>query len=113
MMLFFNVSACLITNGNCTEWSAIWSKIKRVIMICNQKFDFRPKLYDTKCNFHFVIFILKSTSGNTSLFKKNTSELAPSRTWEQNDRDIKHLALLNIFGDRALDLEVSAKAWRI
>ena len=26
----------------------------------NAKFDFTPKLHDTKCNFHFIIFILKS-----------------------------------------------------
>ena len=76
------------------EWSAIWSEIKRVIIksICNHKFDFRPKLHDTKCNFHFITFVLKSTSGNASLFTKNTPELAPSRniaTCEQNGRDIK------------------------
>ena len=59
--------------------------------ICNHKFDFRPKLHDTKCNFHFITFILKSTSGNVSLFTKNTPELAPScniATCEQNGRDI-------------------------
>ncbi len=61
----------LVNNGNCTEWRAIWSEIKRVhdykiarprsgSAICNHKFDFRPKLPDTKCNFHFIIFILKS-----------------------------------------------------
>ena len=27
---------------------------------CNHKFDFSPKLHDTKFNFHFIIFILKS-----------------------------------------------------
>ena len=85
----------MIYNGNCTEWSAIWSEIKRVIykiVICNHKFDFRPKLHDTKCNYHFITFILKSTSGNASLFTKNTPELAPScniATCEQNGRDIK------------------------
>ena len=46
-----------INNGNCTDWSAIWSEIKRVIT-SNHKFDFRPKLHDTKCNFHFIVFIL-------------------------------------------------------
>ena len=32
-----------VNNGNCTEWSAIWSEIKRVITksICNHKFDFQ------------------------------------------------------------------------
>ena len=67
---------------------AIWSEIKRVIT----KFDFRPKLHDTKRNLHFVTSILKSTSGNASLFRKNTPELAPSfniATYEQNGRDIK------------------------
>ena len=48
-----------INNGNCTEWSAIWCEIKRVITKLH-KFDFTPKLHDTKCNFHFIIFILKS-----------------------------------------------------
>ena len=34
-----------------------WSGIE----ICNHKFDFRqPKLHNTKCNFHLIIFILKS-----------------------------------------------------
>ena len=60
---------------------------------CNHKFDFRPKLHDMKCNFHFVTYILKSKSGaNASLLTKNTSELAPScniATCEQNGRDIK------------------------
>jgi hypothetical protein len=28
--------------------------------ICDHKFDFSPKLHDTKFNFHFIIFILKS-----------------------------------------------------
>ena len=60
----------VIYNGNCTEWSAIWCEIKRVITkiarprsgsaICKHKFDFTPKLHDMKCNFHFIIFILKS-----------------------------------------------------
>ena len=60
--------------------------------ICNHKFDFRPKLHDTKCNFHFITFILKSTSGNVSLFTKYAPELAPScniATCEQNGRGIK------------------------
>ena len=75
-------------HGNCTEWGAIWSEIKprdykiarprSGSAICNHKFDFRPKLHDTKCNFHFITFILKSTSGNASLFTKYAPELAPS-----------------------------------
>ena len=66
------------------------ARLQRVI--CNHKFDFRPKLHETKCNFHFITFILKSTSGNVSLFTKNTPELAPScniATCEQNGRDVK------------------------
>ena len=34
------------------------SEIVRVIWI--HKYDFRPKLYDTKFNYHLIIFILKS-----------------------------------------------------
>ena len=63
-----------------------------MITICNHKLDFRPKLHDTKCNFHFITFILKSTSGNASLFTKYEPKLAPScniATCEQNGRDIK------------------------
>jgi hypothetical protein len=30
--------------------------------ICNHKFDFTPKLHDTKCNYYFIIIILKSYS---------------------------------------------------
>ena len=58
--------------GNCTKWNAIWSEIKRVIT--NQN------LHDKMCNFHFIAFILKSTSGNTSWltkYAKSTPELAP------------------------------------
>ena len=52
--------------------------------ICNHKFDFRLNLHkfnlyqvlDIKFNFHFIIFTLKSTSGNISLLtKKNTPVL--------------------------------------
>ena len=25
--------------------------------ICNHKFDFRPILHDTKCNFHFIVWV--------------------------------------------------------
>jgi hypothetical protein len=56
-----------VDNGNWTEWSAIWSEIKRVITkshdreagvrFCNHKFDFRSKLHDTKFNFHFIILL--------------------------------------------------------
>ena len=68
-------------------WNAICSKIKRVLTkshaarprsgsaICNHKSGFRTKLHDAKCNFYFITLILKSTSGNTSLFTKNTPEL--------------------------------------
>ena len=62
----------------------------RFVITC--KFDFRPKLHDTKCNFHFITFILKSTSGNASLFTKYAPKLAPScniATCEQNGRDTK------------------------
>ena len=51
----------IIYNGNWTEWSAIWSEIIRVISrIWNHKYDFRPKLHDTKFNYHFITSILKS-----------------------------------------------------
>ena len=53
-----------INNGNWTKWSAIWCKIIRVIsnidrarsagLIWNHKYDFRPKLHDTKFNYHFI-----------------------------------------------------------
>ena len=44
----------LVNNGNWTEWSAIWSGIIRVI--CDHKYDFRPKLYDKKFHHHFIAF---------------------------------------------------------
>ena len=54
----------VINNGNWTKWSAIWSEIIRVISnieharsassIWNLKYDFRPKLHDTKFNYHFI-----------------------------------------------------------
>ena len=40
----FNVYYWYIHNGNSTEWSAIWTEIKRVITNCNHKFDFSPSL---------------------------------------------------------------------
>ena len=57
-----------INNGYWTEWSAIWSEIIRVISqarsassIWNHKYDFRPKLHDTKFNYHFIIIHLEIT----------------------------------------------------
>ena len=44
----------LVNNGNWTEWSAIWSGIIRVI--CDHKYDFRPKLHDKKFHHHFNAF---------------------------------------------------------
>ena len=44
--------------------------------IYNHKFDFRPKLHETKCNFHFITFISKFKGSNISLFTKNTPVLA-------------------------------------
>ena len=40
------MATCEIYNGYWTEWSAIWSKM-------NHTRDFRPKLHDTKFNYHF------------------------------------------------------------
>ena len=53
----------LIYNGNWTEWSAIWAEIIRVIW--NHKYDFRPKLHDTRFNYHFITSILKSPKYRT------------------------------------------------
>ena len=52
----------VIYNG--MEWSAIWSEIIRVISKSEERaarvrFDFRPKLHDTKFNYHFITAILK------------------------------------------------------
>ena len=62
----------VISNGNWTEWTAIWSEIICVILkpnehaarvwFWNHKYDFRPKLRDTKFNYHFITPILKSQS---------------------------------------------------
>ena len=52
-----------IYNGNWTEWSAIWAEIIRVIW--NHKYDFRPKLHDTRFNYHFITSILKSPKCRT------------------------------------------------
>ncbi len=40
-------------------------------VICNHKFDFRPKSLDTKSNFHFIIFILKTLSVNPFCYSVN------------------------------------------
>ena len=52
---------------------------QRGCAISNHKFDFRLNLHDTKFNFHFIIFTLKSTNGNISLLtKKNTRLYLPN-----------------------------------
>ena len=63
-----------VYNGNCTEWNVyVYKSHSRfaVVRFCNHAFDFRPKLHDTKGNFHFITLILKSTSSNASLFTKS------------------------------------------
>ena len=60
----------LINNGNCSEWSKIWAEIIRMISKSNEhaakpqvlfhKYYFRPRLYDTRFNYHFITSILKS-----------------------------------------------------
>ena len=57
-----------ISNGNWTKWSAISAEIICVISnsnehaawVSNHKYDFRPKLHDTRFNYHFITSILKS-----------------------------------------------------
>ena len=50
-LLLPSTSSLLIFNGNWTEWSAIWSEIIRVISKSwNRKYDFRPKLHNTRVN---------------------------------------------------------------
>lgn len=55
-----------ISNGNWTEWTAIWFEIILVkwvhstSLIWNHKYDFRPKLHNRKFNHHFITSILKS-----------------------------------------------------
>ena len=88
-----------INNGNCTEWSAIWSEIKRVITKSHDReagmrFVITSLISDQNCMTRSAIstFILKSTSGYASLFTKYVPKLAPSchiATCEQNGRDIK------------------------
>ena len=67
----FKLSFTQPHNDNSTEWSAIWSEIIRVISKSNERaarvrfeitgiYDFRPKLQDTKFNYHFITSILKS-----------------------------------------------------
>ena len=45
------VNRLMINNGNRNEWSAIWAEIIRVI--CNHKYDFRPKLHDTRFSYSY------------------------------------------------------------
>ena len=59
-----------IYNGNCTEWRAIWSEIKRVITkshdrVAGVRFVIASLISDQNCPTrsainHFIIFILKS-----------------------------------------------------
>ena len=43
----------MIYNGSCSEWSAIWSEIKRVI----------TKLHDAKCNSTLLYTVMSEKSG--------------------------------------------------
>ena len=62
--------ACLIYNGNWTEWSAVWSEIIRVISKSNERlarvrFEITSMISDQNCtphqfNCHFIRSILKS-----------------------------------------------------
>ena len=57
-----------VNNGNCTEWRAIWSEIKRVITkshdrVAGVRFVITSLISDQNCPpliYHFIIFILKS-----------------------------------------------------
>ena len=50
-----------IHNGNCTEWSAIWSEIIRVISKSNERAArVRFEITSTKFNYHFITSNLKS-----------------------------------------------------
>ena len=52
----------MINNGNCTEGSAIWSKIKHVITKSHDyEVWFRPK-YTTQSAITTLLFILKSNT---------------------------------------------------
>ena len=49
-------------------------------VICNHKFHSDQKLHDTKCNFHVIIFILKSKNRNITLFTNDTPPTPPPNT---------------------------------
>ena len=53
---FSNFALHVINNGNCTEWSAIWSEIKRVI----------TKSHDREAGVRFVITSLISDQNCTT-----------------------------------------------
>jgi hypothetical protein len=55
----FALPCYLIHIGNWVECNLDWNQT-RDYKICNHKFDFSPNLHDTKFNFHFIIFTLKS-----------------------------------------------------
>ena len=77
---------------NCTEWSAIWSEIKRVIQITTSLISEQNCTTQSAISTLLHSCTLKSTSGNASLFTKYAPKLAPSfniATCEQNGRDIK------------------------
>ena len=58
----------MINNGKWTEWSAIWSEFIRASSNWKRKYDFTPKLHDTKFNYRFITAILKTqNSDNTNL----------------------------------------------
>ena len=73
---FLALLSLLINYGGCAECSTIWSEIKfqRVItksFAITSLISLRSKLHSTKCNYQFIICILKSTNCNISFYTKH------------------------------------------
>ena len=69
-----NIHITVINNGNCTEWSAIWAEIIRVISKSNERAA-RVRFEITSMIGCFVFSVASSLAGKKMRFKANNGAI--------------------------------------
>ena len=69
-----NIHIIVINNGNCTEWSAIWAEIIRVISKSNERAA-RVRFEITSMIGCFVFSVASSLAGKKMRFKANNGAI--------------------------------------
>ena len=69
-----NIHIIVINNGNCTEWSAIWAEIIRVISKSNERAA-RVRFEITSMIGCFVFSVASSLAGKKMRFKENNGAI--------------------------------------